>query len=176
MSATELDNIDKKILLALQDDFDDSPEPYVKIAMEADIAESEVIFRIRRMMDQGIIRRVGAMIRHIQAGIGFNGMVVWKVEPDRIEEVGRLLAAFPEVTHCYERPAFIEKGGNLFTMVHAETEEGCLRIVRRMSEAIDSTDYEILFSERELKKVSMRYFAEEDLEIYQEECGKDEPN
>ena len=146
------------------------------IAAEADIPESEVIFRIRRMMDQGIIRRLGAMIRHIQAGIGFNGMVVWKVDPDRIEQVGQLLAAFPEVTHCYERPAFGEKGGNLFTMVHAETQESCLRIVSRMAEAIESTDYEILFSERELKKVSMTYFAEEDLENFQEECGEDEPD
>lgn len=176
MSVTDLDTIDKKILLALQGDFDDSPEPYANIAAEADIPESEVIIRIRRMLDRGIIRRIGAMVRHIQAGIGFNGMVVWKVQPDRIEEVGLRLAAFPEVTHCYERPAFGENGGNLFTMVHAETQESCLRIVGRMSEAINSTDYEILFSERELKKVSMTYFAEEDPENFQEECGEDEPD
>jgi hypothetical protein len=30
-----------------------------------------------------------AMIRHIEAGIGFNGMIVWKVDPARIEETGR---------------------------------------------------------------------------------------
>jgi DNA-binding Lrp family transcriptional regulator len=164
MSQIELDPIDKKILLALQGDLDDSPEPYARLASDLGVAEKEVIERIQRMLDQGIIRRIGAMIRHIEAGIGFNGMVVWKVEPERAEQVGELLASFAEVTHCYERPPFGKNGGTLFTMVHAASEEECLDIVRRMSGATGVRDYEILFSDRELKKVSMTYFDEEDLE------------
>ena len=116
------------------------------------------------MQEDGIIRRIGAMIRHIEAGIGFNGMIVWKVEPDRIEQAGRLMAEFPEVTHCYERPPFGENGGTLFTMVHASSESGCLDTVRLISEKTGVKDYEILFSERELKKVSMTYFDDEDPE------------
>jgi DNA-binding Lrp family transcriptional regulator len=164
MSQTELDLIDKRILVALQGDLDDSPEPYARLANELGVSEDEVIHRIKRMLDEGIIRRIGAMIRHIEAGIGFNGMVVWKVEPERVEEVGGLLASFAEVTHCYERPAFGNNGGTLFTMVHAASEQECLDIVRRMSGATGVGDYEILFSERELKKVSMTYFDEEALE------------
>jgi len=160
MSRIDLDSVDKGILLALQGDLDDSPEPYARIAKELDLREEEVIHRIKRMQQEGVIRRIGAMIRHIEAGIGFNGMVVWKVSADRIEEVGNALAVFPEVTHCYERPPFGEKGGTLFTMVHSASEEGCLDIVRRMSETIGVSDYEILFSERELKKTSMTYFDE----------------
>jgi siroheme decarboxylase len=76
--------------------------------------------------------------------------------------VGSLLAGFPEVTHCYERPPFGENGGTLFTMVHSSSEEGCLEIVRRMSETVRVKDFEILYSERELKKVSMTYFDDED--------------
>ena len=164
MSQTELDLIDKRILVALQGDLDDSPEPYARLANELGLSEQEIIDRIKRMLDEGIIRRIGAMIRHIEAGIGFNGMVVWKVEPERVEEVGGFLATFAEVTHCYERPAFGKIGGTLFTMVHAASEQECLDIVRRMSGATGVSDYEILFSERELKKVSMTYFDEEDLE------------
>jgi len=164
MSQIELDPIDKKILLALQGDLDDSLEPYARLASDLGVAEEEVIERIQRMLDLGIIRRIGAMIRHIEAGIGFNGMVVWKVEPERVEEVGELLASFAEVTHCYERPPFGKNGGTLFTMVHAASEQECLDIVRRMSGATGVRDYEILFSDRELKKVSMTYFDEEDLE------------
>ena len=164
MSLVDLDSIDRKILVALQGDLDDSPEPYAGIASDVSISETEVIRRIKRMQEDGIIRRIGAMIRHIEAGIGFNGMIVWKVEPDRIEEAGRLMAGFPEVTHCYERPPFGEKGGTLFTMVHASSESGCLDIVRLMSEKTGVKEYEILFSERELKKVSMTYFDDEDPE------------
>ena len=164
MSLVDLDSIDRKILVALQGDLDDSPEPYAGIASDVNISETEVIRRIKRMQEDGIIRRIGAMIRHIEAGIGFNGMIVWKVEPGRIEEAGRLMAGFPEVTHCYERPPFGEKGGTLFTMVHASSESGCLHIVRLMSEKTGVKEYEILFSERELKKVSMTYFDDEDSE------------
>ena len=164
MSLVDLDSIDRKILVALQGDLDDSPEPYAGIASDVNISETEVIRRVKRMQEDGIIRRIGAMIRHIEAGIGFNGMIVWKVEPDRIEEAGRLMAGFPEVTHCYERPPFGEKGGTLFTMVHASSESGCLDIVRLMSEKTGVQEYEILFSERELKKVSMTYFDDEDPE------------
>ena len=164
MSLVDLDSIDRKILVALQGDLDDSPEPYAGIASDVSISETEVIRRIKRMQEDGIIRRIGAMIRHIEAGIGFNGMIVWKVEPGRIEEAGRLMAGFPEVTHCYERPPFGEKGGTLFTMVHASSESGCLDIVRLMSEKTGVKEYEILFSERELKKVSMTYFDDEDPE------------
>lgn len=161
MSHVKLDTIDKKILVALQGDLDASPEPYARIASAVGVTESEVIVKIRRLMDEGVIRRIGAMIRHIEAGIGYNGMVIWKIDPQRLDETGQTLAKFPEVTHCYERPPFGEKGGTLFTMVHASSESDFLEIVRKMAEKIGGAEYEILFSERELKKISMTYFNEE---------------
>jgi len=162
MTPAQLDRLDKQILMALQGDLDDSAEPYARIAEELNVSEEEVVRRIRRMKDEGVIRRIGAMIRHIEAGISFNGMVVWKVEPDRVEGVGHLLSTFPEVTHCYERPPFGQKGGALFTMVHAASEQECLDTVKRMAEQIGVDEYEILFSERELKKISMTYFDEDE--------------
>lgn len=172
MSTIDPDTIDRGILAALQGDLDDSPEPYARIATELGISEDEVIRRIRRLMDAGIIRRIGAMIRHFEAGIGFNAMVVWKVGPDRIEEVGALFAGLPEVTHCYERPPFGEKGGTLFTMVHATTDAACMEIVRQMARRAAIDEYEILFSQRELKKISMTYFDNED---QQDDWVQDEP-
>lgn len=162
MSSVGLDSTDKKILISLQGDLDESAEPYAAIAQDLSLSEHEVILRIRRLLEQGVIRRIGAMIRHIEAGIGFNGMVVWSVEPERIEEVGNALSGFPEVTHCYERRPFGKKAGSLFTMVHAASEEDCLEMIRRMSEQARVPDYEILFSRQELKKISMTYFDEND--------------
>jgi len=160
MSGIDLDSVDKQILVALQGDFDEHPEPYARIADNLGLSENEVLARIRKMLADGVIRRIGAMIRHMEAGIDFNGMVVWKVAPDRIEEVGNTFADFPEVTHCYERPPFGQKGGTLFTMVHAASKEACLEIVRNMARTAQVEEYEILFSVRELKKISMTYFDE----------------
>jgi siroheme decarboxylase len=160
MSSLELDTTDRGILAALQGDLGGSPEPYRKIAESMNIPEDEVIGRIKSMLDQGVIRRIGAMIRHIEAGIGFNGMIVWNAEPSRIEEVGLALAGFPEVSHCYKRPPFGVYGGTLFTMIHASSEQECRNIVGRMAEEIGVAEYEVLLSTRELKKISMTYFEE----------------
>jgi siroheme decarboxylase len=162
MSSPQLDQIDKRILLALQGDLSDCLEPFTEISRSVHVSESEIIDRIRSMIDSGVIRRLGAMLRHIEAGIGFNGMVVWKVDSDKTEKVGEILADFPEVSHCYERIPFGAKGGTLFTMVHSSTKEECMTIVEKMAGASGIYEYEILFSERELKKVSMTYFDETD--------------
>lgn len=158
MSSLKLDSIDKGILAALQGDLHGSPEPYARIAMDLDLPEKEVISRIKRMLEAGVIRRIGAMIRHIEAGINFNGMVVWKVPPDRVDEIGQIFAGVPQVTHCYERPPFGSVGGNIFTMIHSSSREECMKTVYWMAEKVALEEYEILFSERELKKVSMTYF------------------
>lgn len=153
-----MDELDKKILVILQGDLGNDPEPYAYMAETLGISESDVLDRIRRMIDAGVIRRLGAMIRHIEAGIGYNGMVVWRVDPECIEQAGKLLASFPEVTHCYERPGFAKFGGTLFTMVHAESEAACREIVEKLAKASGLHEYEVLFSKRELKKISMTYF------------------
>jgi len=160
MSSNKLDSIDKGILTALQGDLDGTPEPYAAISENLGVPEQEVIDRISRLIESGTIRRIGAMIRHIEAGINFNGMVVWKVEPGRIEEIGAVFASIPEVTHCYERPPFGSIGGILFTMIHSSSQEECMETVEKMAKKVGVSEYEILFSERELKKVSMTYFED----------------
>jgi len=160
MSSSKLDSIDKSILAALQGDLGGTLEPYAMIADRIGFPEQHLIERINGLTESGVIRRIGAMIRHIEAGIHFNGMVVWKVEPDRINEVGTVFANIPEVTHCYERPPFDSMGGTLFTMIHSSSEEECLKTVAKMAEEVGVSEYEILFSERELKKVSMTYFED----------------
>ena len=160
MSRLELDTIDKGILAALQGDLGSHPEPYRSIAQALSVQEQEVIARVKRMLDHGVIRRIGAMIRHIEAGIGFNGMIVWNVQPERIEQVGLALAGFPEVSHCYRRPPFGVHGGTIFTMIHASSEQKCRDIVNRIADEMGISEYEVLLSTRELKKISMTYFDE----------------
>jgi DNA-binding Lrp family transcriptional regulator len=85
-------------------------------------------------------------------------MVAWRVEPDKIEETGARLASFPEVTHAYQRSTAPGWSKNLYTMIHAASDEACRDLARRMSVATGIDDYELLFSDEELKKTSMRYF------------------
>jgi siroheme decarboxylase len=151
-----MDEIDRLLLKSTQDGIPIVPEPFLEISKEIGIPEDEVITRLESLVKNGVIRRFGASIGHRSIGITANAMCTWNVPDERVEEVGAIMAGFPEVTHCYERPRFPGWKYNLFTMVHAYSREECEKIAREISIATGIKDYGILFSEREFKKTGVR--------------------
>jgi DNA-binding Lrp family transcriptional regulator len=122
------------------------------------MTESEFLERIRALKASGVIRRFGATLRHQEAGFSSNAMVAWIVPDDTIEEIGKAMAEFREVTHCYQRRPQKDWKYNLFTMVHGDDKEACYQVAKRMSQATGMDEYILLFSEKEFKKTSMAYF------------------
>ncbi|WP_292463527.1 siroheme decarboxylase subunit beta [Methanolobus sp.] len=151
-----MDAIDEQILKATQDGIPLTGSPFRDIANRLGLSEEEVVERIRLMKEKGMIRRFGASIGHRDIGILANAMCIWNVPEERVEDVGRIMASFPEVTHCYERPRRPEWEYNLFTMVHSYTREDCEQVASRISESTGVKDYRLLFSEREFKKTGVR--------------------
>jgi len=128
------------------------------MAEKIGITEDEFIKKVRSMKKNGVIRRFGATLRHQEAGLSSNAMGAWVVPKERLEEVGRLMAGFREITHCYQRKPQKDWRYNLYTMIHGETREDCSRIAAQISQSTGIDDYVLLFSEKEFKKTSMRYF------------------
>ena len=95
-------------------------------------------------------------------------MVAWKVDESKINEVGAKMASFSAVSHCYRRNPTGEWPYNLYTMVHATDEDACREIARKMSAETGENDYSLLFSRKELKKISMQYFPDLLPELSQE--------
>lgn len=153
-----IDEIDKSIIRFIQGDIPLVSRPFKLMSSKIGISEEEFISRIKRLRQRNILRRFGATLRHQIAGFSANAMVAWVVPEKRIEEIGNLFSQFKEVTHCYQRPSFKDWPYNLYTMIHADTRERCYEIAKRMSEASGIKEYVLLFSEREYKKTSMRYF------------------
>ncbi|MDN5323115.1 MAG: siroheme decarboxylase [Clostridia bacterium] len=153
--------LDKAIIRELQEDLPLVPQPYKVIANRLGINEEDLIGKIKEFQEKGYIRRYGAALRHREMGIKANPMIVWQVPEEKIEEVGKKLAAFPHVTHCYHRPMLPKLPYNVFSMIHAETREQCFVLAQEMAEAIGIDKYDLLFSEEELKKTSMKYFIED---------------
>jgi DNA-binding Lrp family transcriptional regulator len=87
-------------------------------------------------------------------------MIVWKVPEDRISEVGEKLGAFPQVSHCYERPTYADWPYNVFSMIHCKTHDEAHEVAKTIQDQIKVPDYDILFSSREFKKVRVEYFVE----------------
>lgn len=158
MSKKTMTDTEKAICAAVQHDIPLDPRPFEKLAKEIGMPEGEFIKKVQEFLDKGYIRRFGAAIRHIKAGITANGMGVWIVpEADR-ERVGKIMASFKEVSHCYERPSFEGWPYNLFTMIHGRTKQDCYETAEKISEATGVKDYKLLFSSKEFKKESMVYF------------------
>ena len=153
-----IDEIDKKIIALLQKDLPLDKRPFVLMADQIGIAEDQFLGRIKSMVKKGIIRRFGATLYHQEAGFSSNAMVAWIVPDDKIDETGRMMSEFREVTHCYHRRPQKDWRYNLYTMIHGDSRDECHEIARRMSELSGIKKYSLLFSKEEFKKTSMEYF------------------
>jgi DNA-binding Lrp family transcriptional regulator len=155
----KLDTLDKDIINALSGDISGSKQPYKDIAEQLGIGEDELLSRVLGYRERGLLRRMGAMIAHRVAGVDANGMIVWDAPEDKVEEIGLKLASAREVTHCYARTRSPEWPYNLYTMVHGRTRKTCEHIAERLSNEVGVKHFKVVFSTREFKKTSPRYFV-----------------
>ena len=153
-----IDELDKKVIRLIQGDLPVDPRPFAVLADQVGLTEAQFIERIKGLKDRGIIRRFGATLRHQEAGFSSNAMVAWVVPDHRIDETGKILADFKEVTHCYQRRPQGDWPYNLYTMIHGSNRDQCFQIAARMSKSAGIDEYILLFSEREFRKTSMEYF------------------
>ena len=151
---------DKNFIRELQKDMEIIDEPFVKAAKNLGITENELFEKMKHYEDNGVMRRFAAILRHRQVGFTANGMIVWKVPEDRISEVGEKLGAFPQVSHCYERPTYSDWPYNVFSMIHCKTHDEAHEMAKTIQEQIHVPEYDILFSSREFKKIRVEYFVE----------------
>lgn len=151
---------DKNFIRELQKDMEIIDEPFVKAANNLGITENELFEKMKYYETNGIMRRFAAILRHRQVGFTANGMIVWKVPEDRISEVGAKLGAFPQVSHCYERPTYPDWPYNVFSMIHCKTQDEAHEMAKTIQDQIHVPEYQILFSSREFKKIRVEYFVE----------------
>ncbi|MBZ0106015.1 MAG: Lrp/AsnC family transcriptional regulator [Sulfuricella denitrificans] len=161
MSAEDplLDQLDRQIILATQEGLPLSPQPYAVIANQLCCTAEEVMARLKSMLESGVIRRIGAVPNHYALGYKANGMTVWDVEDERIDELGERIGKLESVSHCYQRPRYLPDWPyNLFAMVHGhdrtEVEHKARQIEELLGDACHA--HEILYSTRILKKTGLR--------------------
>jgi DNA-binding Lrp family transcriptional regulator len=128
------------------------------MAEEVGITEIELLQKVEAYLEAGVLRRMGTILRHHQAGFTANAICAWIVPQEKMEEVGRVFASFPQASHVYQRLTYPDWPYNLFTMLHGRTDEELEMTAREMSARTGITDYALLHSAREFKKTSMNYF------------------
>ena len=157
-----LDAIDRRIVAATQAGLPLVREPYRAVAEKVGLDEAEVIARLRRLLDEGAIRRIGAVPNHYALGFTANGMSVWDVADEAVADIGARIGALDEVTHCYERPRHLPLWPyNLFAMVHGRDRDEVLDKVQQIADLLgpQNRGHTVLFSTRILKKTGLRISA-----------------
>lgn len=97
-----MDELDSRILRELQHGFPLSEKPYDILADRLNISAEELWSRVQRMLDDGVIRRMGASFDSRKLGFS-STLAAVSVKPDQVERAAEVIGAFPEVTHNYLR-------------------------------------------------------------------------
>ncbi|MFA7468256.1 MAG: Lrp/AsnC family transcriptional regulator [Desulfotomaculaceae bacterium] len=153
-----LSDLEIKIVRELQAGLPLVERPYLEVARRVGLPEEELIAVIKDMIERGIIRRFGVALKHQDLGFTANAMVVWDVPEDKAPEVGRIMAGYKQVSHCYQRPRRQDWPYTIFTVLHGQTQTDCEKIAAELAAKTGVKKYKLLFSTRELKKSSMKYF------------------
>jgi DNA-binding Lrp family transcriptional regulator len=136
-------------------------EPYAAAAAQVGLPEDRFLDHLAGMQERGLLRRVAAILYHRRAGFSANGMGVWKVPDERIEEVGRQMAAVRGISHCYQRPTYPDWPYSVFTMAHGRSKEECDAILDSIEADTGITERTTLYSSTEFKKIRLLYFTED---------------
>ena len=154
-----IDEIDRSLIVATQGGLPLVPRPYHAIAEQVGLSADDVMRRLSAMLETGIIRRIGAVPNHYAIGWTANGMTVWDVADDKVDELGARIGVLDFVTHCYRRPRALPAWPyNLFAMVHGASRDECAvkadEIRALLGDSCRGND--ILYSTKILKKSGLR--------------------
>lgn len=163
MTSRRLAPADAALVRAAQAGLPMVPAPYEALALQLGVPQAQVLARLQAMLEQGLIRRIGAVPNHYALGFVANGMCVWDVDDGHVDQAGQLLGALPDVSHCYRRPRHRPLWPyNLFAMLHG-TDHGAVRaranaITEMLHAALSGAlrERDILFSTAILKKTGLR--------------------
>lgn len=151
--------IDRAIVRATQAGLPRVTRPYHAIANAVGVAPELVMSRIRVMFADGRIRRIGAVPNHYVLGWRANGMSVWDVLDERVDELGAKVGTLAGVSHCYRRPRRLPQWRyNLLAMVHGRTRAEAEVKITEIAAILDDAAraHDVLYSTRILKKTGLR--------------------
>ena len=157
------DEGDVAVIRALQGPMSVVDRPYDEAASAVGMDTGAFLEHLGAMVDRKLLRRVAAILYHRRAGFSANGMGVWRVPEERIEEVGALMAAVRGISHCYQRPTYRDWPYSVFTMAHGRSKAECDAILDSIADEHDlhGHDRAVLYSSTEFKKIRLHYFTED---------------
>lgn len=154
-----LDASDRRLVGAIQDGLPLVARPYAAVARRTGLSETQVMDRIGRLLDDGVIKRMGVVVRHRELGYRANAMVVFDVPDHRVDAAGEQLARVSQVTLCYRRGRHLPLWPyNLYCMIHGRDRAEVMGWVDGLpADVVGDLDRAVLFSRRRFRQRGARY-------------------
>ncbi|MHB1347309.1 MAG: siroheme decarboxylase subunit beta [Candidatus Humimicrobiaceae bacterium] len=150
-----------ELIRVLQEDIPLNSQPFCKIAEQLNMPEHWIYRTLRKWKDEKKLRSIQAILYHQRAGYTSNAMLLLAVPEVGIEKAGKKIASFTAVSHCYHRQSLPGWMYNLYAMLHARSWDELETVAEEICRSVNIKDYKILYSVREFKKRSMKYFVSE---------------
>ena len=139
-----------------------TPRPYQTLAENTGLTEQQVMAAIEQWQQQGLIKRLGLVVKHRTLGYNANAMVVWDVPDEQVSHLGQTMASIPFITLCYQRPRQLPDWPyNLFCMIHGVSRDRVLAQLDTLIKDHQLTDipHAVLFSTKAYLQRGGRYVS-----------------
>ena len=152
---------EKDILNIIQNPLKITEEPFKEIFSQLGLSSKDFFRKVKALMKKKVIRRWGGVVSHTRLGFKYNVMAVWKVPKPKADYIGKKMAKYPFISHCYKRPVFPAWQYQLYTMIHSRSEREAGGFVEQLAKEFNIKDYLCLVTKKELKKKRLEYFTDE---------------
>ncbi|HHY72558.1 MAG TPA: Lrp/AsnC family transcriptional regulator [Bacillus bacterium] len=157
----EISEKERLMIRELQKDLPIIANPFEEWAQNASVSVEQLLKTAEKFIELGQMRRFAALLHHRKAGFKANGMGIWAVPNDMVEEIGAKMASFKAVSHCYKRPTYPDWPYNIFTMVHGKDREECETVLQAIEDEVGIKDRDVLYSSKQYRKIRLPYFTPE---------------
>jgi len=132
-----MDEIDLKLLAAVQEEFPLEKRPFQALGETLGLTEEVAISRLQRLHEEGLVRRIGPILDIRKLGMS-GVLVAVQVPEEDAEDVANVVSQYQEVSHNYLRPN--DTGYNLWFTVSAKED----RISEILSDISSKTGRKLL--------------------------------
>jgi DNA-binding Lrp family transcriptional regulator len=159
LEAPQLSDLEMQAIRVVQEDLALSSRPFDDYASHLGISGDALLELLREFTARKWMRRFAAVMNHRSAGFKANAMGVWAVPEPDLDTIGPKMAGFAAVSHCYRRPTYDDWPYTVFTMIHGRTARDCEATIEAIRDECSVSEYALLWSIKEYKKVRVRYFT-----------------
>lgn len=145
-SRIKMDDINKKLLLRLQEGIGISQHPFKDLSQELGVPEEEVIARLSRFREKGILRRIGFSLNTRKLGL-FSTLIGCRIPQKEITRAQKVIAGYGNITHNYLRKHRL----NMWFTLSAASKKKLAKILTRLKHELRVAEIVSLPTEKVFK-------------------------